>query len=76
MLTSIFKKHDANGDGKLSWDEVQAAFKELGATWPWFRTEQGFRHADTDENGDINIEEELNLLVNYALKCNYTTKES
>jgi hypothetical protein len=50
QLTKIFQKHDKNKDGKLSWDEVKAAFQELKASYVWLKTEQGFRHADKDED--------------------------
>ncbi|KAG2666381.1 hypothetical protein I3760_15G057100 [Carya illinoinensis] len=74
QLTAIFKDHDTNGDGKLSWSELDLAFKNLGSRWPWFRTEGGFRHADEDGNGFIDIETELKLLVAYAYKRNYIYK--
>ncbi len=50
QLTQTFQKHDKNKDGKLSWDEVKAAFQELKASYVWLKTEQGFRHADKDED--------------------------
>ncbi|KAG2666380.1 hypothetical protein I3760_15G057000 [Carya illinoinensis] len=70
-LKAIFEKHDDNKDGKLSRSEVQAAFQELGSRWPWFRAKDGFRHADQDKNGYIDIKTELKLLVAYAANCNY-----
>ncbi|KAG2666383.1 hypothetical protein I3843_15G054900 [Carya illinoinensis] len=73
-LRTIFKKHDDNRDGKLSWAEVKAAFKELGSHWPWLVTEDAFRHADLDDNGYIDIETELELLVTHASKFNYKSK--
>ncbi|KAG2666379.1 hypothetical protein I3843_15G054500 [Carya illinoinensis] len=73
-LTNVFKKNDINGDGKLSWLEMIAAFEELGSRWPWFRAKDGFAHADQGKNGYIDIKTELELLVDYAYKCNYTKK--
>nr|POF02356.1 calcium-binding protein cml37 [Quercus suber]POF10330.1 calcium-binding protein cml37 [Quercus suber] len=67
-LRSTFKKHDKNGDGKLSFEELQAAFRELGGGISWCQTEQGFRHADKNDNGYIDIEEELEALVDYNAK--------
>ncbi|KAM4121743.1 hypothetical protein ACJW30_01G028200 [Castanea mollissima] len=67
-LRSTFKKHDKNGDGKLSFEELQAAFRELGGGISWYQTEQGFRHADKNESGYIDIEEELEALVDYNAK--------
>ncbi|KAE8100664.1 hypothetical protein FH972_018539 [Carpinus fangiana] len=74
QLTKMFKKHDKDNNGKLSWDEVKAAFVELKAFWPWFSTEQGFRYGDNNDDEHINIhDEELERLVDYALKCGFTT---
>ncbi|KAF5468277.1 hypothetical protein F2P56_012441 [Juglans regia] len=73
-LTNVFKKHDINGDGKLSWLELIAAFEELGSRWPWFRAKDAFGHADQDKNGYVDIKMELKLLVAYASKCNYIRK--
>ncbi|KAE8100663.1 hypothetical protein FH972_018538 [Carpinus fangiana] len=75
QITKIFKKHDKDKNGKLSFDEVKAAFVELKSSWPWFRTKRGFRHGDNDGDGYINMQdEELEHLVDYALQCGYTTK--
>jgi Ca2+-binding EF-hand superfamily protein len=71
QLGAIFKKHDKNNDGELSWKEVEAAFRELGALWTWFTTERAFKHADADDNGSINMEE-LELLVVYAQQQGYS----
>lgn len=73
-LITALKKQDVNGDGKLSRLEVMAAFEELGSCWPWFRAKQGFRYADQDNDGYIDIKTELKLLVAYAAKCNYIRK--
>jgi hypothetical protein len=75
QITLIFKKQDKNGDGKLSHEEVKAAFVELNAFWPWFRTVQGFRHGDSNGDKFINIDDqELENLVDFTLKCGYTRK--
>lgn len=71
-LTKIFKKHDKNGDGRLSRQELEAAFKDLGAFWPWYRTVRAFSHADADGDGYIDIKKELEAVVNYALECGFT----
>ena len=74
-VTKIFKKHDKDNNGKLSWDEVKAAFVEFKSKWPWVRTEQAFRHADNNEDGFIDMQDqELEKLVRYALSCEYTQK--
>lgn len=75
QLREVFKKHDINKDGKLSRDEVKAAFVEFKAFWPWFSTEQGLRHGDNNGDQYINInDQELEHLVDYALKCGFTNK--
>ncbi|KAG6674707.1 hypothetical protein I3842_15G058000 [Carya illinoinensis] len=70
-LKTIFENHDKNKDGKLSRQEVMAAFEELGSRWHWFRANDVFRHADQDKNGYIDIQKELKLLVAYVSSCNY-----
>lgn len=75
QIKLIFKKQDKNKDGKLSHEEVKAAFVELKAFWPWFRTVQGFRHGDNNGDKFINIDDqELENLVDFTLKCGFTSK--
>jgi Ca2+-binding EF-hand superfamily protein len=71
QLMNIFKSHDADGDGKLSQDEVKKAFKYLGSRWDAYRANQAIHLADADDDGYIE-EEELKKLVQYALDCGYT----
>lgn len=33
QLMNVFKSHDADGDGKLSREELKKAFKYLGSRW-------------------------------------------
>jgi Ca2+-binding EF-hand superfamily protein len=73
QLKKMFMKYDTNNDGKLSWDEVKAAFSDLKAFSPRFRTEQVFRQADKNDDQYINTQdEELEHLVDYALDCGFT----
>lgn len=65
-IKRLFKRCDANKDGKLSWEEVKAGFRELQSRWPAYRTQRAFHIADKDGDGYI-TESELDQLVQYAL---------
>ncbi|BFG18414.1 hypothetical protein CerSpe_046880 [Prunus speciosa] len=72
LIMKVFKSHDKNGDGQLSKDELNAAFKELGSKWPSIRASLAKHYADDNRDGFISIEKELSKLVKYVLKLNYT----
>lgn len=65
-LMAIFKRHDTNGDRKLSWAEVKVAYIELRSLWPWIVTENEFLHDDHYEDEYIDIKMELEDLVTYS----------
>jgi Ca2+-binding EF-hand superfamily protein len=67
QVMNIFTSHDLNGDGKLSWKEVKAAFEYLGSRCASYRAEQALRHADTNDDGYIE-KEEFKKLVDYTLQ--------
>ncbi|KAK2977563.1 hypothetical protein RJ640_007038 [Escallonia rubra] len=73
QLKGIFKKHDKNGDGLLSKEELKEAFKYLGALIPGWRAWCGLRYADANGDGCIS-EGEMNALVQYAANLGYTVK--
>ncbi|KAK6938705.1 EF-hand domain [Dillenia turbinata] len=62
QLKFLLKKFDANGDGKLSKQELQDAFKSMGLHFCGWRAKKAVRHADKNGDGYVN-EEELNDLV-------------
>ncbi|GMP44214.1 hypothetical protein CsSME_00013253 [Camellia sinensis var. sinensis] len=66
QLKGIFKKHDKNGDDRLSRKELKKAFEELGAWIPDWTALRGLCNADANGNGFIS-EEEMNSLILYAL---------
>ncbi|KAM5568023.1 hypothetical protein ABKV19_015875 [Rosa sericea] len=74
QIINIFKNFDLNGDGKLSWDEVKAAFAKLGANLPDYRAWRGRMCADADKDGFVSLETELKELVTYTLKQRYKPK--
>ncbi|CAL5332387.1 unnamed protein product [Camellia sinensis] len=67
QLKGIFKKHDKNGDGRLSRKELKKAFEELGAWIPDWRALRGLCNADANGNGFISEEEMNSLILLYAL---------
>ena len=72
QLITIFRSHDSDNDGQLSWDEVKAAFKYLGSRCSYFRTARAFDYADWDKNGFINLSnDEFTKLLEYAFSCGY-----
>ncbi|KAK7859721.1 hypothetical protein CFP56_004741 [Quercus suber] len=72
QLKKTFLDHDANKDGKLSFDELKSAFKYLKSRFPSIRTELAFHKCDKDESGSIDYGNEMDSLVDYAEKCGFT----
>ncbi|KAL8226642.1 hypothetical protein R6Q57_016474 [Mikania cordata] len=72
-MYTFFKKHDANKDGKLSWDELKQAFTDLGVTWVSWTTDRALVNADDDEDGYIS-EREMDKLIQFALKRKLPTQ--
>lgn len=73
QLKGIFQEFDANGDKRLSMDELRAAFAYLGACFPSWRALCGLNYADANNDGYID-EDELHKLVDFASKFGYTVK--
>lgn len=72
QLTKVFKSHDSNNDGQLSWDELKAAFKYLGSRCSYFRTGKAIDYSDENNDGFIDLSNiELPQLVQYAHSCGY-----
>jgi Ca2+-binding EF-hand superfamily protein len=74
VLRDIFKKYDANGDGRLSKAELTDAFRHLGSRMPGWRASRGIHHADVNGDGFVS-EEELSELVKYAKKHGYSVSK-
>lgn len=66
-MLAFFKKHDVNKDGRLSWDELKQAFKDLGVSWVTWTTDRALVKADDDEDGYIS-EREMAKLIDFALE--------
>ncbi|XP_059453365.1 uncharacterized protein LOC132183914 [Corylus avellana] len=71
VLRDIFKKYDANGDGRLSKAELKDAFRHLGSRMPGWRAGRVLHHADGNGDGFVS-KEELSELVKYAKKHGYS----
>nr|KJB63395.1 hypothetical protein B456_010G019100 [Gossypium raimondii] len=70
QLKAVFRKHDVNGDGCLSKDELMKAFRELGSRNPSWRVRRSLHHADGNGDGTISLDE-LDELVKYVAKQGY-----
>lgn len=57
----IFKRFDANGDGKISLSELGAALKELGSSSDE-EVQAMLSDIDSDKDGDINFMEYLDFV--------------
>ncbi|OMO74803.1 Calcium-binding EF-hand [Corchorus olitorius] len=71
QLRSIFKRADENRDGRLDKHELRNAFVSLGSHLPCWRAGQGLHRADGNRDGYIS-EDEMDALIQYALKIGYT----
>ncbi|KAK3231419.1 hypothetical protein Dsin_003300 [Dipteronia sinensis] len=70
-LFEVFKRHDVDGDGRLSKAEIKKAFGELGAFIPLYRASRGLNHADGNGDGFVDMDE-LDDLVQYAENHGFT----
>ena len=71
QMMEVFKSFDKDGDGRLSKEELKAAFKKFGSRWSSFRAWRAIWHADANKDGFISIDDEIGELTSYALKCGY-----
>lgn len=74
QLKAMFKRCDTDGDGRLSKQELKMAFSSLGSAAPGWRAFRALHRADGNGDGYINLDTELENVVKYALKRNYTIK--
>ncbi|KAM6574187.1 hypothetical protein CsatA_022514 [Cannabis sativa] len=73
QLMSKFKRHDMNGDGKLSKNDIKKVFKELGSSSGFYRANIAMFRSHNEHNGYVNIndDKEFEELVDYAYECGY-----
>ncbi|KAG2666377.1 hypothetical protein I3843_15G054400 [Carya illinoinensis] len=69
-LMDVFNKCDKNGDGKLSRNELQAAFKVLGSNCPFFVAIGELLLGDKNRDGFIN-KQEMEKLIDNVEKLRY-----
>lgn len=72
-LKAIFKRFDTYKDGRLSKQELRNAFASLGSHLPGWRAGRGLKQADGNRDGYVS-DKELEVLLQYVLKCGYTNK--
>ncbi|XAR64065.1 hypothetical protein NMG60_11024268 [Bertholletia excelsa] len=71
-IRKLLEKEDKNKDNLLSKDEIENAFKELGAVFPGWRALRGLKYADCNRDGYVD-EYEKEKLVQYIFNRSYTT---
>ena len=71
QLKGLLKRYDTNGDGKLSKNELKAAFRSLGLHFSGWRAGKALRHADANGDGYVS-EDEMKELVKYAMIWGFT----
>ncbi|WCJ35409.1 hypothetical protein M5689_016666 [Euphorbia peplus] len=69
-LLDKLKKCDTDQNGMYSKDEIKLFFHNLGSRYPPYRVNRAFKLADIDGSGTI-THQELDLLVDYIIRCNY-----
>lgn len=58
-------RFDADGDGRISKDELRKAIRSTGLRFSWWKSTRGLQHADSNDNGFID-DEEIENLVSFA----------
>ncbi|KAJ6928524.1 hypothetical protein NC652_012595 [Populus alba x Populus x berolinensis] len=67
QIREIFTRHVKDLDNNvLGWNELKAAFSELGASYPDFRVDRALVFADPNGDGLIASDYEMDELVCYA----------
>ena len=73
QLKGVFRLCSADGDGRLSRQELKNAFSRLGSFAPGWRAIRALRQVDKNRDS-FTGEKELDNLVRYAAKQGYTVK--
>ena len=73
QLRGLLMRFDTNRDGRLSKEELRAAFKSLGSRAPGVRAFFALFRADKNNDGYID-DDEFDVLVKFIMQIGYTVK--
>lgn len=65
-FTQWLSSMDGNSDGVISKKELEKAIRSLGLWFPGWKAKQAFAAVDSNDNGLIDTDEELNELIEFA----------
>ncbi|PKA55456.1 Polcalcin Jun o 2 [Apostasia shenzhenica] len=60
------RRFDVNGDGHISREELRRAVRSIGSRFSGWRSGQWIRQADTNDDGLIDVDREIDNLIDYA----------
>lgn len=60
------RRYDGDHDGRISGEELKEALCSLHGWFGRWKARQGMKEADSDRNGSIDSEKEMEKLVQYA----------
>ena len=62
-LVEVFKRFDKDGDGEITWQDLQAVFTELGYDCEEEESRDMIHFFDRDDDGSINFAEFVSIMM-------------